>query len=213
MPALPPPLPHRSPVRSAIRLSLLTIAWNLVAGCLALAAALTAGSLSLGGFGLNTVIDLSASVILVWRFWKDAADPRAAAILERRAERAIAVAMLGVVVFLAVQGLHSLTSGSHPETSAVGLGVTIASVVLLPWLSHAKAQVAARIPSRALRADAILTGASAALAALTLAAILANSLAGWWWADAAAALTIAAVLVVEVARAAAAIVRGRPSDR
>ena len=188
---------------------MLTIAWNLLAGGLALGASLITGSLSLGGFGLNTLIDMSASVVLVWRFWKDADDPEAAARLEQRAEIAIGVAMLGVAIYLIVQSLHALMTSSHPETSTLGLGVTIASLVLLPWLSHSKAGVAVRLPSRALRADAILTGASAALAALTLAALVANSTLGWWWADATAALIIAAALVSEVTRAAR-VILARP---
>jgi divalent metal cation (Fe/Co/Zn/Cd) transporter len=199
--------PHPRPalISTAIRLSLLTIAWNLIVGGLAFAASLLTGSLSLGGFGLNTLIDMSASVVLVWRFWKEADDPQAAARLEHRAEIAIGGAMLAVAAYLTVQGVHSLVTESHPQTSPIGLAVTIGSVLLLPWLSHAKARVAVRLPSRALRADAILTGASAALAALTLAALVANSRLGWWWADAGAALLIAAVLLIEVARAARAI--------
>jgi len=207
MPEHSPSHSRRSLTSSAIRLSVLTIVWNAVAAGLALVAALSAGSLSLGGFGLNTLIDTSASVVLVWRFWKDADDPAAAARLERRAEIAIGIAMLGVATYLVVQGLHAVATGTHPDTSAVGLGVTIASVVALPWLSHAKRRIAFGLASRALRADAILTGASAALAALTLLALAVNSVFGWWWADATAALLIAAVLVVEVMRAARAIVR------
>ena len=202
MPERSPALPRHSLISTAIWLSVVTISWNVVSGGLALGASLITGSLSLGGFGLNALIDMSASSVLVWRFWKDADDPEAAARLERRAEIAIGVAMLGVAIYLIVQSLHALVTGSRPKTSAVGLGVTIASLALLPWLSHRKARVALRLPSRALRADAILTGASAALAALTLAALVANSAFGWWWADATAALMIAAALVVEVARAA-----------
>ena len=204
-----PPLSRQSLISSAIWLSVLTIAWNLLAGGLALGASLITGSLSLGGFGLNTLIDMSASAVLVWRFWKDADDPEAAARLERRAEIAIGVAMLGVAIYLIAQSLHALMTSSQPETSTLGVGVTIASLVLLPWLSHRKAGVAVRLPSRALRADAILTGASAALAALTLAALVANSTLGWWWADATAALIIAAALVSEVARAAR-VILARP---
>lgn len=202
MPQRSPPLPRQLLISSAIWLSVLTISWNLLAGGLALGASVITGGLSLGGFGLNTLIDMSASVVLFWRFWQDADDPEAAARLEWRAEIAIGVAMLGVAIYLIVQGLHALVTSSHPETSAVGLGVTIASIVLLPWLSHSKARVAVRLPSRALRADAILTGASAALAALTLAALVANSRFGWWWADATAALIIAVALVMEVTRGA-----------
>jgi divalent metal cation (Fe/Co/Zn/Cd) transporter len=206
------PATRRPLIVSAIRLSIATIAWNLLAGGVALGAWLITGSLALGGFGLNTLIDMSASVVLVWRFWKDADDPKAAAKLEHRAEVAIALAMLGVAAFLAVQASHSIASQTHPDTSAAGVAVTVASLLLLPWLAHAKAQVARRIPSRALRADAILTGASAALAALTLAALVASTAFGWWWADAAAALAIALVLAVEVVRAARVILhRARAS--
>ena len=74
-----------------------------MAGGLALGVSLVGGGLSLGGFGLNAIIDLSASVVLVWRFWKDADDPEAAAALERRAELAIAAAMLGVATYLTAQ--------------------------------------------------------------------------------------------------------------
>lgn len=212
MPARSEHLPRRSLVATAIRLSLLTIAWNLLAGGLALGVSVAGGSLALGGFGLNALIDLSASAVLVWRFWKDADDPTAAARLERRAELAIAVAMLAVAMYLTAQAAHSLATTSHPATSAVGLSVALASLALLPWLSHAKLQVARSLPSRALRADGILTGASAALAALTLAALLANAVYGWWWADAAAALVIAATLLIEVTRAANAILTGRLAD-
>lgn len=209
MPARSTALSRRSLIASAIWLSVATIGWNLAAGGLALSAALVAGSLSLGGFGLNTLIDMSASGVLVWRFSKDADDPKAAAQLERRAEVAIGLAMLAVVIFLVAQALHSIGAGSHPGTSPVGLAVTVASLLLLPWLSHAKGRIARNIPSRALRADAILTGASAALAGLTLAALVANSAFGWWWADAVAALVIAALLAVEVVRAAHAILGRR----
>lgn len=212
MPARSEHLPRRSLIASAIRLSLFTIGWNLVAGGLALGVSLVGGGLSLGGFGLNAIIDLSASVVLVWRFWKDADDPEAAAALERRAELAIAAAMLGVATYLTAQASHSLATTSHPRTSAIGLGVTVASLALLPWLAHAKLRVAQRLPSRALRADAILTGASATLAGLTLAALLANAIGSWWWADAAAALVIAAVLLIEVTRAGSAILKGRLTD-
>jgi divalent metal cation (Fe/Co/Zn/Cd) transporter len=199
--------PRGSLVARAIWLSIATIGWNLLAAGLALSAWAMSGSLSLGGFGLNTLIDMSASTVLVWRFWKDADDPRAAATLERRAEAAIGLAMLGVAAFLALQALHSIATRSHPESSPTGLGIALASILLLPWLAHAKAQVARGIPSRALKADSILTGASAGLALLTLGALVANTAFGWWWADAAAALVIAAFLVGEVFRAGRTLIR------
>src|SRR5512132_2805989 len=95
-------------VSAAIRLSFLTIGWNLVAGVMTLAASVSSGSLSLGGFGLNTLIDTAASGALVWRFKKEASDGSAAERLERRAETAIGLAMYAAALYLTVQGVHSL---------------------------------------------------------------------------------------------------------
>ena len=195
------PRPRVSLVSLAIRLSLLTIAWNAVAGVSTLAASLVTGSLSLGGFGLNTLIDTAASVAIVFRFRKEATDPAGAERLEKRAEIGIGLAMLAVALYLTIQGLHALLAGSHPQTYLIGLIVTSSSLILMPALAYAKARVAYLLGSRALRGDAILTGASAALAALTLTALLANSRLGWWWADAGVALIIAGALTVEATRA------------
>jgi divalent metal cation (Fe/Co/Zn/Cd) transporter len=188
-------------VASAIRLSLLTIAWNLVAGTVTLAASVTSGSLSLGGFGLNTLIDTCASVALVWRFKKEAHDASAAERLERRAETAIGLAMYAAALYLLGQGVHALVVGTHPATSVVGMVVSGLSLVLLPGLAYTKARLASMLGSRALRGDAILTAASAGLALLTLGALILDSALGWWWADAGAALVIATALGTEASRA------------
>jgi divalent metal cation (Fe/Co/Zn/Cd) transporter len=73
---------------------------------------------------------------------------------------------------------------------------------VLPWLGRAKLRVALALPSPALRGDGVLTIAAAALAAITLVALVATSALGWWWADPAAALLIAAALAVEATRVA-----------
>src|SRR6266511_3929966 len=129
-------------VSSAIRLSFLTIGWNLVAGVLTLVASVSSGSLSLGGFGLNTLIDTAASVALVWRFKKEASDERAAERLERRAETAIGLAMCAAALYLTAQGVHSLVVGAHPKNSTIGLVIGSLSLILLPALAYAKARVA-----------------------------------------------------------------------
>jgi divalent metal cation (Fe/Co/Zn/Cd) transporter len=188
-------------VASAIRLSFLTIGWNLLAGVSTLAASVSSGSLSLGGFGLNTLIDTVASGALVWRFKKEATDEEAAERLERRAQTAIGLAMYAAALYLTAQGVHTLMVDAHPENSIVGLVIIGLSLILLPRLARTKARVASRLRSRALRGDAILTAASAGLALLTLAALVANTSLGWWWADAGAALVIAAALGTEASRA------------
>ena len=186
---------------SAIKLSYVTIAWNLTAGAITTAAAVTSGSLSLAGFGLNALVDTAASAALVWRFKKEVRDPVGAEVLERRAEMAIGAAMGAAAVYLGAQGTHALFAGTGPHASTPGIVVTGASILFLPGLARAKARVARQLGSRALRGDSVLTAASAALGILTLSALVASELLDWWWSDAAAALVIAAALGTEAVRA------------
>lgn len=187
---------------SALRLSYFTVAWNGVVGAAALVVGLTTGSLALAGFALNALFDSSASVVLVWRFRKERRDPAAAERLERHAQTWIVVAMFVVAAYVGFEAVRGLIEGSHPESSAFGLGIAAFSLAVLPWLGLRKLRVASRMRSQALRGDGALTIAAAALAAITLVALLANSALGWWWADAAAALLIAAALAAEGARVA-----------
>lgn len=187
---------------SALRLSYFTIAWNGLVGAAALVVSVLDVSLALAGFALNALLDSCASVVLVWRFRKERRDPAAADRLERRAQAWIVVAMLAVAFYVGLQAVRALIRGSHPEASALGLLLATVSLLVLPWLGRMKLQVAARLPSPALRGDGILSVAAAVLAAITLATLLVNSELGWWWADAVAALVIATTLVAEATRVA-----------
>src|SRR4249920_2790114 len=176
--------PRDEALAVAIRLSFVTIAWNVIGGTVAVASAIAYGSLSLAAFGLSMLIDTGASAALVWRFKREVRDPKGADRLEARAEVAIGVAMVCAALYLLLQSAHSLWHGSHPGTAPPGIVVSIASLMFLPWLARAKWNVAAELGSNALRGDSLLTVASATLAALTLAALVAYSALGWWWADA-----------------------------
>ena len=190
-------------LNSAVRLSLATIAWNVVAGSVAVVSAVVYGSISLAAFGLSMLIDTAASVALVWRFRMEERDPEGADRVEAWAEVAIGLAMVAAAIYLGVQAAHALWRGSHPETAPPGIVVSVASLLFLPWLARAKWRVASELGSKALRGDSLLTGASATLAATTLLALVANAAFGWWWADPVAALLIAGALVFEATRAAA----------
>jgi divalent metal cation (Fe/Co/Zn/Cd) transporter len=195
--------PREAGLSVAIRLSFVTIAWNVVGGTVAVVSAVAYDSLSLAAFGLSMLIDTGASVALVWRFHRETRDPEGADRLEARAELAIGVAMVCAALYLLLQSAHSLWRGTHPDTAPPGIAVAVVSLLFLPWLARAKWRVAAELGSNALRGDSLLTAASAALAGLTLVALFAYSALGWWWADAAAAAAIAVALLFEATRAAA----------
>jgi divalent metal cation (Fe/Co/Zn/Cd) transporter len=193
---------RRPLVRSALRLSYFTIVWNGVVGATALVVGLTTGSLALAGFALNALLDSAASMVLVWRFRKERSDPVAAEHLERRAQTWVLVAMYVVAAYVGFEAARALVDGSHPESSAFGFGIAAISLLVLPVLGVMKLRLAGHLGSPALRGDGVLTLAAAALAAITLAALLANSLLDWWWADPAAALVIAIALAAEATRVA-----------
>jgi divalent metal cation (Fe/Co/Zn/Cd) transporter len=187
-------------VTSALRLSQFTIAWNGVIGVAALVVSSITGSLALAGFALNALLDSSASGVLVWRFHRERTDPDGVEHFERRAQAFIWIAMLAVAAYVGFEATRALLNASHADESALGTGLAAVSLLVLPWLARLKLQVAAALPSRALRGDAILTLAAAALAAITLVALALTAGLGWWWADPVAALIIAAALATEAVR-------------
>ena len=184
-------------VVSAIRWSAVSVAWGVLVGATSLGAGVSAESVALVGFGLDSLVDGAVSVILVWRFRHERLSTRSVEELERRAARLVGVALALIAVYLAVRGVAALAEGAGPESSPLGLALTTASVVFLPVLSRAKLRLARPLESQALRADGILTAAAAALAAATLLALAADAALGWWWADSVAALLIAATLLRE----------------
>jgi len=67
-PLLLPPRSDRLPlIREAFRLEWLTIGWMTVEALVAIAAGVTAGSLVLIAFGLDSVIELASAGVLMWR--------------------------------------------------------------------------------------------------------------------------------------------------
>ncbi len=182
-------------LRRGLLLSGISVGWNGVAGSAAIYVALSNGSLSLLGFGVDAVIDSTASVALIWRFVVESRQPERAARVEHLAERLVGLALIALAAYLAVSSVRALGAQAHPEPSFASLALLLASVVVLPPLAIAKYRVAAQLGSGALKADSVLTAVAAVLAAIGLASLAASDLFGLWWADAIAALIVAVVLV------------------
>jgi len=178
----------------------LSVAWAAVAGATALIAGVVAGSVALIGFGADSIVDGSASTVLVWRFSAECSGASHADDVERRAARLVGGILVLIGVYLAVAAIFALANHSHPEHTAVGVGLTAASVLVLPVLARAKLRLAKQLGSSALHGDGVPSLAGAALAAATLTSLLAQSAFGWWWADAVAALLIAGTLLREGSR-------------
>ena len=178
-------------VGRARALNRFSLAWNVIEAGLALAAGIAAGSISLVGFGLDSVVEVSASVALAWRLaqeGKGCTQPD-----DRRATRLVALSFAALAAYVAVEAIRDLVDGHHPEASAIGVALAIASLLVMPWLARAKRAVAPVLGSQAQAAEADQTALCALLSAVLLVGLVANAALGWWWADAVAALGIAAL--------------------
>lgn len=200
-PTPPAPTPTRPGDREWLRLarlarllSWLSLTWMTVEGAIGVIAGLVAGSVALVGFGLDSAIEGLASVIVIWRFTGSRTHSETS---ERRAQQAVAVSFFLLAPYITVDAVLTLAGGDHPQTSWLGIGLAIGSLVLMPTLGRAKQRLGHRLGSVATAGEGTQNMLCAYLAAAVLAGLLANTLLGWWWLDPGAALFIAFVAVRE----------------
>lgn len=189
-------------LRRAVHLSSATVLWNVLVGGAAVVTAISTGGLSLIGFGINAVVDSSASTVLIWRFRAEAqGHAERAERAERFALRLAGTAFLLIALYLAVQAVRALIRARGYDATGFGIAEATAALVVLPFLARAKYTLAKLLRSSALRADSLLTWSGVALASLALVSLLAESLFGAWFVDPAGALCIAVVFTYEGSRA------------
>lgn len=184
---------HRA-ARRALLLSWVSLAWMTMEGAVGLYAGARAGSVSLLGWALSSVVEGLASVIVIWRLTGARTLSETS---ERSAQKAVAVSFWLLAPYVAVQALLDLLTGSHATTSRLGIALTISSVLVMPALGRAKQRLGRRLSSGATAGEGTQNMLCAYLAAAVLVGLVANSLLGAWWLDPLIALVVAAVAVRE----------------
>lgn len=174
--------------RAARRLSWFSLAWMTAEGALGLAAGAGSGSISLVAWALGSVIEGLASVIVIWRL---TGTRLASEDAERRAQKAVAVSFFLLAPYVTAEAAWDLVSGHRASTSALGLAVTAASLVLMPALGYAKRRLGTRLGSGATAGEGTQNLLCAAQAAAVLAGLAATAAWGWSWFDPAVALLLA----------------------
>jgi divalent metal cation (Fe/Co/Zn/Cd) transporter len=186
-------------LRNAEKLSAFTVAYNTLEGMLAITAGLLAGSAALLGFGFDSVIEVTSAGVLWWRLCSErlgrSTDSEEKA--ERRASRIAGVLLLLLACGILGESARQLAFGHHPDVSVVGMLLTILSAVVMPVLARRKLSVAAKLGSRALRADAHESLACAWMSGTTLLGLALNASLSWWWADPAAAVLLVPLIARE----------------
>jgi divalent metal cation (Fe/Co/Zn/Cd) transporter len=178
-------------IRRARLLAWIGLAWHGIEAAAAIAAGVIAGSVALVGFGADSLIELAAGLVVLWRL------ASARAISERRAQQMIAVSFYLLSAYVAVEAIRSLAAGDRPAVSWLGIGLSALTLATMPPLAKAKARVAEALGSSATKSESRQTMLCAYLSAGLLLGLALNALAGWWWADPLTALGIAAVAIRE----------------
>ena len=186
-------------LQRGLRLEYFTVGWNIIEGVVSVGAALSAGSVALLGFGIDSFVETTSGLILIWRLRAERHDINAEQIerLDRRAHKLVALSLFLLAAYVGFDAVKALISREHPEPTVVGIGITALSIAVMIWLARAKRRAAVALGSRALEADSFQTTACWWLSVITLAGIGLNALFGWWWADPVAALGMIYFLVSE----------------
>jgi divalent metal cation (Fe/Co/Zn/Cd) transporter len=180
--------------RRARLLSWLSLAWMSVEGAVAITAGILAGSIALIAFGLDSVVEGLASLVIFWRFSGHRVfSPDA----ERRAQRLVAVQFFILAPYVGAESVRALVGGEHPDVSWLGIGLSITSVIVMPALGIAKSRLAEQIGSAATKGEGRQNLLCAYLAGALLVGLVGNAAVGAWWLDPAVGLLIAAVAVKE----------------
>ena len=182
-----------------LRLEYLTVGWNVIEGLISVAAAWAAGSVALLGFGIDSFVETTSGLVLIWRLRAErhARAPEEIERLDQRAHKLVALSLLLLAAYIAFDAAKALITREKPESTQVGIAITSLSLTVMWWLARAKRRTARALGSRALEADSFQTSACFWLSLITLAGIGLNAAFGWWWADPAAALGMTYFLVSE----------------
>jgi divalent metal cation (Fe/Co/Zn/Cd) transporter len=179
-------------VRRGFILEYLTLAWNVVGIVVLTIAAVAARSVALAGFGLDSLIEIGASTVVIWELSGTGAER------QRRGLRLIGYAFAALAAYLLAQSTVVLVTGYHPRHSLLGIAWTAATAVVMFALAAGKARTGRALDNAVLRTEGRVTTIDGILAVAVLLGLTLNAVVGWWWADPAAGYVLVYYAVREV---------------
>jgi len=180
-------------IRTGRKIEYLSIVWTSLEGVIGVIAGLLAGSVALIGFGIDSIIEVASSTVLLWRLSDlPHADER-----EKLAHRLVGICFLALAAYISFAAIHDLITHESPQVSYFGIIYAGACIIVMPLLARAKRRAAARLNSDALHADSHQSDICTYLSVILLVGLALNALFGWWWADPLAALCMLPVIIKE----------------
>jgi len=172
-----------------------TIAWNSGEVFITIALGLAAGSLALVAFGLDSLIEVFTSLVVLWHM--SDSDPLDNPMRNRRANRLVAAAFAALSLYLLISSTRSLLDHRVPDNSLWGVAYLAATALVMLVLAHMKRRSGRQIKNEIFLAEARMTQLDAYLALSIMMALTVNWWLGWWWADAVSAAGIGLLAAVE----------------
>ena len=169
-----------------------SVVYNAVEAVIAITAEIVAGSVALVGFGLDSIVEVSSGLIILWQFRHKMPETR-----EKQALRLMALSFFALAAYVTFESVRALLGDHDPDPSMIGIGLAAASLVIMPFLSWAQRRTGRALGSNAVVADSTQTLLCTYLSAVLLIGLVLNATLGWSWADPIAGLIIAAVAVRE----------------
>nr|WP_123393410.1 cation transporter [Nocardioides aurantiacus] len=169
-----------------------SVTYNVIEAVVAITAGVVAGSVALVGFGLDSIVEVSSGLIILWQFRHKMPETR-----EKQALRLMAFSFFALAAYVTLESVRALLGDGEPDVSRVGIVLAAASLVIMPFLSWAQRRTGRALSSGAVIADSTQTLLCTYLSAVLLLGLVLNATLGWSWADPIAGLVIAAVAVKE----------------
>jgi len=170
--------------RRGLELEWVTLSWNVVGVVVLAVLAKSASSTALAGFGLDSLIEIGASTVVLWEL-SGAGEQR-----QRRALRLIGIAFIALAIYLLVQSTAALITQHHPDGSVGGIAWTAVTAACMFTLAALKTRTGRDLANSVLQAEGRVTFIDGLLAVAVLVGVAANTVLGWWWADPLAGLVI-----------------------
>ncbi len=164
--------------RRGLDLECFTLGWNVVGVVILAFAALAARSVALAGFGLDSLVEIGASTVVLWELTGAGGSDR-----QRRALRLIGAAFFALAIYIAAQGAYVLATGARPAHSSLGIGWTAVTCAVMLALAYGKAVTGRALGNPVLSTEERVTLVDAYLAGAVLIGLVLNAALGWWWAD------------------------------
>jgi divalent metal cation (Fe/Co/Zn/Cd) transporter len=186
-------------LRLGIGIELFTLLWMTIEATVAIITGYATRSVSLQGFGIDSIIELITGAVLLWRLLVEQRGGTSSAIerAERSASWIAAISLFALAAYIVGDSAFTLYTRTHSESSWWGIALAIAAAIVMPILWQGKLRVAKRIGSAALKADAVCSVTCAYMSFTLLAGLLLNTFFGFWWADPLAALVLVYFIVRE----------------